>query len=107
MERDQENLSLTMNVKTRSRSKNHRDDTEKPQRTQGEKRSRRTDSSGSSNQSYSSTGGKKKERETDPEVLQRRQKQIDYGKNNLAYDNYVAKIPKMNRPFYLPRTPDK
>lgn len=34
------------------------------------------------------------ERETDPRKLEQRQKQIDYGKNTLGYQNYVKLIPK-------------
>lgn len=47
------------------------------------------------------------EPERDPIVLRRRQKQIDYGKNTLGYQNYVETIPKPTRAREQPRTPRK
>lgn len=47
------------------------------------------------------------EPERDPMVLRRRQKQIDYGKNTLGYQNYVDEIPKPKRSREHPRTPRK
>lgn len=47
------------------------------------------------------------EPEKDPNVLTRRQKQIDYGKNTLGYQNYVETIPKQTRARDHPRTPRK
>lgn len=47
------------------------------------------------------------EPERDPIVLRRRQKQIDYGKNTLGYQNYVETIPKSKRMREHPRTPRK
>lgn len=45
--------------------------------------------------------------ENDPIILRRRQKQIDYGKNTLGYQNYVGSIPKKTRAREHPRTPRK
>jgi hypothetical protein len=48
-----------------------------------------------------------KKGKVDPDWLQRRQKQIDYGKNTLAYEQYIVQVPKLERPYNLPNTPDK
>lgn len=45
--------------------------------------------------------------EDDQDVLKRRQKQIDYGKNTLGYQNYLKIVPKGVRTREHPRTPRK
>jgi len=74
----------------------------------GERVLRNRRNSGSSCSTSSSGAGKRgAEQETDPDVLARRQKEIDYGKNTIGYDRYVTLVPKDQRTKEHPKTPPK
>ncbi|GAB0095085.1 Histone RNA hairpin-binding protein [Sergentomyia squamirostris] len=71
------------------------------------KDSERTRTASSSSGSTNNSSKPKKEYEKDPEILNRRQKQIDFGKNTIGYDNYINQVPKEERKTTDPRTPQK
>lgn len=82
------------------KSKTHEDD---HGRTERFSRRESTDSGDGSSQS----SRRPVEYEKDIETLVRRQKQIDYGKNTLGYENYLRQVPKEQRTREHPKTPPK
>ncbi|XP_033755948.1 histone RNA hairpin-binding protein-like [Pecten maximus] len=81
---------------------------------EGEKESRRfrrklelTDNKRNSKKVFRENSRTDVEMEKDEVTLSRRQKTLDYGKNTIAYDNYIAQIKRQDRQKGYPRTPDK
>lgn len=67
----------------------------------------RRESSSSSADSGSQSSRKPIEYEKDLSILERRQKQIDYGKNTLGYENYIKQVSRDKRTKEHPKTPPK
>lgn len=87
-------------------SKNHHKKTKKHEEDHGRERFRR-DSSSSGDGSSSQSSRKPVEFEKDIAILVRRQKQIDYGKNTLGYENYLKQVSRDKRTKDHPKTPPK
>lgn len=60
-----------------------------------------------SRMSFSSTTSTASKFVCDPETLKRRQKQIDYGKNTVGYQEYIKAVPRFKRTKEDPKTPVK
>lgn len=86
--------------------KNQHKKTKTHEQDHGRERFRRGSSS-SADGGSSQSSRKPVEYEKDIVILVRRQKQIDYGKNTLGYDNYVKQVPRDQRTKDHPRTPPK
>ncbi|XP_058467670.1 histone RNA hairpin-binding protein [Malaya genurostris] len=83
------------------KTKMHEDD-------HGRERFRRdSTSSGEASSNGSQSSRKPLEYEKDTSILVRRQKQIDYGKNTLGYENYMKQVPRDQRTKDHPKTPPK
>lgn len=67
----------------------------------------RCESSSSSGDGSSYSSRKPTQYEKDSAILERRQKQIDYGKNTLGYENYLQQVPREQRTNDHPKTPPK
>lgn len=67
----------------------------------------RRESSSSSGEGSSQSSRKPIEYEKDLAILERRQKQIDYGKNTLGYENYLKQVSRDQRTNDHPKTPPK
>ncbi|CAD1479113.1 unnamed protein product [Heterotrigona itama] len=110
---NQTNNATGINCEDNVKNKQHDDGLRKRTRenqinNEDAKVSRTRHNSDSSSTTNSSDSGKRRvEYETDPRVLARRQKEIDYGKNTVGYDRYIQTVPKEKRTREHPRTPPK
>lgn len=91
---------------TKENSKSSRDKSGGSRENSNSRKKARPNSK-SESEKKESTPRKPLELETDPLVLRRRQKQIDYGKNTVGYYNYTTHVKYEERTKDHPKTPDK
>ncbi|KAM3965308.1 stem-loop binding protein [Aphomia sociella] len=105
------NISNCQNSKEDSEDTNVRRGVKQKMKIDSQDDSKNMKKSRPNNKSESSDSGKPPrkliELETDSSILQRRQKQIDYGKNTVGYYNYMKLVPVDQRTKDHPKTPDK
>jgi histone RNA hairpin-binding protein len=82
------------NEKLCDSSSNTDNQSEKKLKVEDEQVSRKRFRTDSSESSSTGSSFQNREIETDHGILDRRQKQIDYGKNTEGYDNYLSLVPK-------------
>jgi len=104
---DQTDLRRRISDKNSSKSSSHRERGQFSSNGDRDRHGSRESLSSSSNSGGSTGAESRNAVETDPATLARRQKQIDYGKNSLAYDRYIEAVPKGERAHGMPRTPPK
>lgn len=94
----------------RSSGRKHRQEHHTPYakfKNEGSRKRQRDDNIESPRTPSTPGSGKKLAYETDPAVLLRRQKQIDFGKNTVGYDRYCSMVKREGRTKDHPKTPPK
>ena len=105
-----ENLVILNNQKNVTKNSIENNEIKRPRKRVASESSSSSSTCGSTTSDIRKCLKKRKksiEYEEDKQILSRRSKQIDFGKNTLGYQNYLKVIPKEKRMANDPRTPNK